>query len=561
MNDSSSLANALSEPLRQPFWWAALASVGLHGVLGVNAPKISNLIYGGNSSKNLPGSVGFVELTPAEVGRLPQTIPPVRSNVKTPLSIAPVPLTLPRNITPPLPPAPSEINLPALPPGMPPPGFFSPLPPSPLPSLTAPPPPTAPPSPTLKAPSLKIPTTIPLQPSKNQLFPPLPGNFDPITPPPPPSLTGAPQPPGNQVDEGESLEKLRNSQGRLPLFPDGAVVYTPQFPIREAIPEPGNSPNLTQPDPNKSNQITETPEEIARREQFDRERKKVEQPGNPGSNSSSNLDRSIDAVSTHIALSETFRKAYPDLETIGKTLVPVAYPKAACSQKLEGTAVFSAVFNPQGLLKAAPQAIALTGSGILDDAAKIAIIDPNFILPPASKYRSYQLTVPFKYDEKVCSGIPVTPSTAPTPSPTIQQSPSRSPIEVKPQFEKQPPDSNKPKPGVKQSPAPQPQPGAKQSPSPQPKPGAKQSPSPQPQPGARDLMLEPQPAAEESPTLQPQPAVEESPTPQPAVSPTTESSPSPSPTASPVAAPSPSPVSAPTTEPSPTTSPSPAVSP
>jgi hypothetical protein len=548
MNDSSSLANTLSEPLRQPFWWAALASVGLHGVLGVNGSKISNLIYGGNSSKNLPGSVGFVELTPTEVGRLPQTIPPLRSNAKPSLSIASVPL--PRNLTPPLPPAPSQLNLPALPPGMPPPGFFSPLPPSPLPSLTAPAPPTTPPPPTIKPPTFKIPITIPLQPSKNQLFPPLPGNFDPIIPPPPPSPGAAPQP-GNQVDEGESLERLRNSQGRLPLFPDGAVVYTPEFPIREAIPEPGNSPNLTQPDPNNRNQITETPEEIARRQQFEQERQKLEQPRNSGSNSSSNLDRSIDAVSTHNALSERFRKAYPDLETIGKTLVTVAYPKAACSQKLEGTAVFSAIFSPQGLLRAEPQAIAMTGSGILDDAAKIAIINPNFILPATTKHRSYQLTVPFKYDEKVCSGIPVIPSTVPTPSPTVQQSPSKNPTQVKPQFEKQPPDSNQPKPGAKQSPSPQPKPGARDLILPEPQPGAKQSPSPQPKPGARDLILpEPQPAAEESPTLQPQPTVEESPTPQPVVAPTTEPSPLPSPTASPVVAPSP------VTEPSPTASPS-----
>jgi hypothetical protein len=549
MNDSSSLANALSEPLRQPFWWAALASVSLHGTLGVNAPKISNLIYGGNSSKNLPGSVGFVELTPTEMGRLPQTIPAVGKNGKLPGSIAPVPVPLPRNLTPPLPPAPSQINLPALPPGMPPPGFFSPLPPSPLPFLTPPAPPTAPPPLTLKPPTFKIPTTIPLQPPKNQLFPPLPGNFDPIIPPPPPS-PGAALQPGNQVDEGESLERLRNSQGRLPLFPEGAKVYTPEFPIRDAIPEPGVSPNPTQPDPNNRNQIAETPEEIARREQFDRERQKLEQPRNSGSNSSSNLDRSIDAVSTHNALSERFRKAYPDLEIIGKTVVDVAYPKAACSQKLEGTAVFSAVFNPQGLLRAEPQAIALTGSGILDDAAKIAIINPNFILPATSKHRSYQLTVPFKYDQKVCSGIPVIPSTAPTPSPTVQPSPSRSPIEVKPQFEKQPPDSNQPKPGVKPSSAPQPKPGVKPSPSPQPQSETKQSPSSQPKPGARDLILpEPQPATEELPIPQPQPAAEELPNPQPPVSPTTEPSSSPSPTASPVVAPSP------VTEPSPTASP------
>ncbi len=542
MNDSSSLANALSEPLRQPFWWAALASISLHGVLGVNAPKISNLIYSGNSSKNLPGSVGFVELTPTEMGRLPQTIPAVGKNGKLPGSIAPVPL--PRNITPLLPPAPSQINLPALPPGMPPPGFFSPLPPSPLPSLTAPPPPKTPPSPTLKTPPLKTPLTIPPQPPANQLFPPLPNNFVPNTPPPPPSETELPKfiPGQGQQDERETLRDII-ARSRVSGLSDPNEISTPKYPgeTTSGVDRGLNSP---QPDPNNSNQIAETPEEIARREQFDRERKKLEQPGNPGSNSSSNLDRSIDAVSTHNALSERFRKAYPDLEIIGKTVVDVAYPKEACPKKLEGTAVFSAVFNPQGLLKAQPQAIALTGFGILDDAAKFAIINPNFILSPTSKYRSYQLTVPFKYDEKICSGIPITPSTAPTPSPAVQPSPSKNQTEKPPQFEKEPPDSNKPKSGVKQSPSPQPKSGVKQSPSPQPKPEVKQSPSPQPQPGARDLVLP-----------ESQPAAEELPTPQPAVSPTMEPSPLPSPTPSPVATPSPSPTPEPTTEPSSTPSP------
>jgi predicted NAD/FAD-dependent oxidoreductase len=136
MTDSSSLANTLSEPLRQPFWWAALASVSLHGVFGAAAPTLSNIIYGGNSSKNIPGSVGLVELTPTEAGRLPQTIPPRPSN--KPFSIAPVPLRPSPKLAPPLPPAPPTINLPALPPGMPPPGFFSPLPYSPLPPSPAP---------------------------------------------------------------------------------------------------------------------------------------------------------------------------------------------------------------------------------------------------------------------------------------------------------------------------------------------------------------------------------------------------------------------------------------
>ena len=129
MTDSSSLANTLFDTAAPAYWWAALASVSLHGVFGVSAPTISNIIYGGgNSSKNIPGSVGLVELTPAEA-RLPQTLPPRPSN--KPFSIAPLPLRPSPKLAPPLPPAPSTINLPALPPGMPPPGFLSPLPYSP----------------------------------------------------------------------------------------------------------------------------------------------------------------------------------------------------------------------------------------------------------------------------------------------------------------------------------------------------------------------------------------------------------------------------------------------
>ena len=187
MTDSSSLANTLSEPLRQPYWWAALASVSLHGVFGVSAPTLSNIIYGGgNSSKNIPGSVGLVELTPAKA-RLAQTLPPRPSN--KPFSIAPVPLRLaqvssalaPRTFNyrlarPTAGNAPSWIPFPY--------PLFPPLPPSPAP--TAPPPPKTP-SPTAKNPPLNIPAPVQQQPPSGLLFPPLPGNFDRNIPPPPPS--------------------------------------------------------------------------------------------------------------------------------------------------------------------------------------------------------------------------------------------------------------------------------------------------------------------------------------------------------------------------------------
>ena len=523
MNDSSLLANALSEPLRDPFWWAALASVSLHGVLGVNAPKISNLIYGGNSSKNLPGSVGLVELTSAEVGRLPQSIPPLRSNLKSPLSIAPVPL--PRNLTPPLPPAPTTaINLPALPPGMPPPGFFSPLPSSPLPSLSPPPLPKNPPSPTATTPSQRQQTDTP----RPQLSP----TIDPLNtqqlPPPPPPIPLPLLPPQTsdrqEKDEAETYQQTID-RNKVPDLSDPNKINEPQYPKRNSASKVDEPPS-------------ETPEEKERRLEFERGQQKLNEQRQPEPNLSSDSNKNIAAGNTYLALFEEFKKAYPDLEMTALTPVNVAYPKAACSQKLEGKAVLGAVVNPQGTIIASPRMTVPTTSSILNNAAQTAMLQTSLTFPPASTNKLYHLTVEFKYDEKVCRDIPGTPSTAPTPSPAVQQSPSKNPTQVEPQFEKQPPDSNKPKPGVKQSP------------SPQPKPGAKQSPSPQPQPGARDLMLpEPQPAGAESPIPQPQPAAEESPTPPPAVSPTTEPSPVVSPTASPVAAPSP------------TASPSPAASP
>ncbi|WP_333320918.1 hypothetical protein [Microcoleus sp. D3_18a_C4] len=572
MTDSSSLANTLSEPLRQPFWWAALASVGLHGVLGATAPTLSNILYGGNSSKNIPGSVGLVELTPAEVSRLPQTIPPKPSNTPfTPFSIAPVPLRPAPKLAPPLPPAPDTINLPAMPPGMPPPGFFSPLPPSPLPPFTAPtaPPPPTTPSPIVRAPSQPIPTFVPPVPPSGLLFPPLPGNFD-RNIPPPPSLSEAPQIPGaGSEDEAEALRKIIASRGGLPLFPDGAPVFTPEFPIGRNV-GPDGVPKLTQKDPNKRNLIAETPEERIRRQQFEEGQRQLGQSGQPGSNLPTDRETLLAAGETYVALFEKFKKAYPDLETTGPTPVPVPYPVTACSQKLQGRAVFGAVVSPQGLLKAEPQPIVPTGYGILDNAAKIAIISPSLTFEAASTHKLYQLTVEFKYDEKLCSGIPVTPTRPnppgqlqPAPAPTAPsrptgQPPSPAPTEVKPQFEKPPAPSNKPQPGAQPSP-PAPKPAAQPSPSPEPKPAAEQSPSPQPQPAEESPQPEaaPSPAAEESPQPEaaPSPAAEESPQPEAAPSPAPEVSPSPEAAPSPAAEVSPSP--APEVSPSPEAAPSP----
>ena len=297
MTDSSSLANTLAEPLRQPFWWAALASVGIHGVLGVSAPTLSRLLYGGNLSTNLRGSVGLIELTPAEVARLPQTVSPQPSNNK-PFSIAPVPLLPPPNLAPSLPPAPGALNLPALPPGMPPPGFFPPLLPPPLAPETATSAPPLPktPSQNLPSPPPRIPTFIPPAPGGGiQVFPPLPGNFDRNIPPPPSPDTGLPLfPPGGlQQDEGQTLQE-KIARSRIPGLSDPNNISSPDYPGYQN-PEAKRAPRLTQKDPNKRNLITETPEEKNRRQQFEAGQQQLGGP-QPNSSISSNRETQLAAL-------------------------------------------------------------------------------------------------------------------------------------------------------------------------------------------------------------------------------------------------------------------------
>ena len=465
MTDSSSLAIALSEPLRQPFWWAALASVGLHGVLGVSAPTLSSIIYGGNSSKNLSGSVGLVELTPTEAARLPQTIPPRPSN--TPFSIAPVPLLPSPNLTPSVPPAPGTINLPALPPGMPPPGFFSPLP-LPSPSLPTPPP-------------EKTPSPTPKPPSPNpRPFNPRPNSSEPLPPPP----SGPPSPPPSQSQS--------QSRSELPLFPLGGDDQYDPKKLRERINERGVSglapteevatredyqrggrywEETNQPLklPNKSlqpkNQTTATG--LGRGDNlFD--------PGQPEPNSRG--DRQIREKTIrdgYLALFNEFQSVYPDLLPGGQNFpVNVVYPQEACSQKLEGKALFGAVVIPEGSLRATPRIIMTTGYPILDDAAMAVFKSQTLTFPPAPTHKLYQVEVEFKYDPKICGATPrstASPAPVPIPIPNITPAPAPAPAPT-------------PKPSPAPVPTPKPSPAPAPAPTPEPSPAPAPVPSPVPTP-------------------------------------------------------------------------------
>jgi len=390
------------------------------------------------------------------------------------------------------------------------------------------------------------------QPPSGLLFPPLPGNFDRNIPPPPPSpppLRELPSFPAGGISEDDSEALARKiAENGVPGLSDPNQIASP----RDYLPPGRNSegaevgtevPN----NPDGRNEIPETPREIGRG-----------QLEPLGSNLPRDRETQLAAANTYFALFERFRKAYPDLEMTGPTPVNVPYPQAACSQKLKGTAVFGAVVTPQGLLRAVPEPIVPTGDRILDNAAKTAIISPSLTFAPASTHKLYQLAVPFKYDEKVCSGIPVTPSTAPNrPNPAGQQPPAVAPTpptptpqppSPAPAGEKPPAPSTKPQPAAQPSP-PAPKPAAQPSPSPQPKPAAEQSPAPRPQPAEESPQPEAAPSAapqvSPEPEAAPSPAAEETPQPEAAPSPAPEVSPEPEAAPSPAAEQSPSPAPSP----------------
>ena len=120
----ASLIKILPETLRSSTGKAALASLGIHGLLGVVLPVLP--FDSKPVESQLQTTVGLIELTPAEQSRLPQvstpqvTIPPVATQ---PSGLPPLPpaSSLPPSVLPPLPPVSSL-----------PPGVLPPLPPPPV---------------------------------------------------------------------------------------------------------------------------------------------------------------------------------------------------------------------------------------------------------------------------------------------------------------------------------------------------------------------------------------------------------------------------------------------
>lgn len=407
-----------SQKLFGPTGIAVLASVGIHGLLAVILPYMGNT----DQSKPAPKTVQLVQLSPAELSRLPQTVPPPALGLNQLQGLNPLP-----GLSTPYPPL-TGLGLPS---------NLSPVNP-PLNGLA-----NNTKSPTTKAtPSAKTdPKTKPtadkntkiterklalsqgpvrIQAARQQEKFSSGGNipnlnltaadYAPANPPlPPPSLY--PPAPINQTASQQVAPPSRSSNS--PQFSP-----QPQARGNSRTPEPLVSPNViissrTNPDtasspsqdlvgikPATGTPALPTTPDLSKPNGVD---------GGKGTSNDDYNRRSIDALAR-----------MGDIAKVEKYATISGSSITACMEKMSGTALITAEVDAQGTVGSATVTKPSTSS-VLDDVARTTVSGINF--GAKGKPMAYQVPVEFKYDPGACGNA--TPQTTKTQStPTSQNSPA-----------------------------------------------------------------------------------------------------------------------------------------
>ena len=444
----ASLIKTVPESLRSSTGLAALASLGIHGLLGAVLPLLP--LDSKAVEPQMQESIGLVELTASEQSRIPQaateqiTLPAIGtpSSVLSPLS-PPPPLNLPSTpnslynypalATQPLPPLPPPppLNLPL--PGVPPVykypfradlpqpirvpltapyqnnQSFSPQSPAtklsiPLPSQInspqpLPPPPFAPPT------NLKLPST-PLEPAT--LFPAqntnLPQNQVPIanpqiTPPATSVLTEKFTDRGREELE-DRFKKLRLSARN----PAGSTVSaTPQQNINRQIID--FRPQTKLPISTRPEKLPERGRELilARREELRREEFK----GNSSTSTSAAVAQKTAQLDKYEMRQNTVQENHPKV----KTKSPIYKTLRNCQKQFDGsTAVIGVVVDTEGKIISEPEFIQKPSAAGAEQVAKDYVMMYPF--PKTDESINQYFNLEFKYNTGNC------------PKPTAKLSPS-----------------------------------------------------------------------------------------------------------------------------------------
>ncbi|MBD2099079.1 energy transducer TonB [Trichocoleus sp. FACHB-591] len=390
-----SLIKSLPEVLRQPSGIAAIASVGVHGLLWVVLPVLPLSSKTTESEAQRP--VKLVELTPAEQGRLPSFATPQ-------LSLPPLPKTT--NLFPSLPSLQSSNSLPSsssspynLPLFAPPPSGFSFSPSVPLPAplglpTTQIPIPDAP-APRISEPAQSSRPTIAFQDQpgldaiqqnsqalQSQNLPQLPQleasapetiNFPPTDLSPSEPVTPQPQPPSNSPEQ---------------TTPPATTQALP--PETEQAAAPNTPPSAPGPRPDKI-----PAEAIARLREAQQRQQELYAYDATGT---SNEEASGTLSDWTEETSQSTGKDFKRLE-----LKP-SYPTAACPRKLNGQATFGVVVDADGKIVGELARIQSAGYRLLNQKAEEAVRAYEF--EGTGESQPYLVSLPFNYSSDTCADIP-----------------------------------------------------------------------------------------------------------------------------------------------------------
>lgn len=430
--------------LNQPTSIAVMASVGIHGVVAVALPYLP---LASQEAPQTPEPIQMVELTPTQQSRIPQLSPP------------------------PLPPLPSQLSsLPTLP------SPYSAASPNgsslynkiyPLGKL-----PSAGRSAARSQPS-RLPTSKRQTGIKNLEIAQAPPSLRSrqevlsmlgrgrINKPP----TPLPPPPTNQ-----STGQPGSPDRTVPVF---GQPPSPALPIPERTPpEMANSGSTGSASPN--NAATPTPGTTPSTSNLNRRLQEIwqtQQSSKPDSNTTNEeAPRNDIAGRTSQQQSQLERLALAGI-----------YPRSACSQKLQGTAVYNVSVDTNGR----PSNVALissSGHSMFNQLAGQQISARRFD-NKTGQPKSYQVSVNFNYDKETCSS-----ASTPQNSPDSQSSPSP---QNSPESQNSPKPQNSPDP--RNSPKPENSSEPQASPSPENSSESQTSPKPQNSP---DVQRSPEPQAQ-----------------------------------------------------------------
>ncbi|WP_204102219.1 MULTISPECIES: TonB family protein [Spirulina sp. CCY15215] len=435
----NSFGQALFLQLRHPTTIAAFASVGLHASIGVALPSLPFFSEGGGGDFALPRNVQLVELTPAEFARLPQlyTSPEPEYSFELP-SDPDARLTLP-SFDSTATPRPRESDLTAR----------SPsnlrretrsrpnLPPRPGETNSTSPPPTSPP-PTSPPPNGSTPNLAAIERTLRRNV----GNNNISRNSPPsrgdriPTLSGSSSSENGRRREEQLRRDLfdldNNQNAKLPNSSDDIL-------NRLAAAGRGRTgaENLTIPSPaTPAPERPLSPQELAARQQEEANNNRIARLREDYRTNDKNTTDQEARNNQERWIAETNQpQAREQLRT---TAMQGAYPKDACINRAQGTAVYGVVVQPNGR-RTDVQQIRSAGYRILDQQAIAQVTSAG--LASGSAPIPYRVTVRFTYDPNICPTLatPPRPSPSPspsptparpTPSPTPSPSPSPSPSPV-----------------------------------------------------------------------------------------------------------------------------------